>query len=616
MALRRAAAALLWLLPHISLGDPTLNRRANAQWVCAGCKDESHEREIFGQIHQALHDGRLDRTVYFTIDMAWIDDMLLPDAQVQVTLVDPLALSAFVHPETALDHYEKSSASKVYHLVVSSVFSNETTVRHPYRSSRNHVRDMHSHKLSAPAFGGVDAFLTANPCWIPLCEPVIHLPQQHQHTGKRRRRLASQTHSHESGNRLLVLAAMPHTPLHTTCVLYSLLHRTQFPPPAQCKYDDDHMTRYDLPNVGYASILVQVVDAFADNYCNTCSAKTRKIFIAPQAEDFYSRKLNITDPVTRISNETHDGWSWADPDSCPLELQHHDPWSCNFMALTSCTNRHLSKGVKKATMKIWYTPTNFLAENKLDLAARKSCGDATGAIDEHWAQQRFAAWMQRPNAHMRHLIRHSMHQLFALGLDGSPGAGGGGNALRELHHGPCVAIHVRHNDGMLDHRAQSGVDRSFAAHVRAARPFLQSLGAKKVFLATDNVTVLETAGTEYPEFVFFSQRRPMSTWVRFFGQFTKKYASKDNINEVEDKTITLPGYNIRNGSTYLDLQEGVASTLSHILADWRMAAACSAAVGTFDSGYTQRMFQTMCAAGRKSRGMCPPSTDLRKAAGK
>ena len=584
---------------------------ANAQWVCIGCKDEAFERALFGQIHQALHEStRLERTTYLTIDMAWVDDLLLPDAQVRVTLLDPAGLSTFVHPETVLDRYEKADkSSRVYNLVVTQVPADEATVRHPYRSSRSHVRDMHSHKLTVPVFGAttVDAFLTANPCWIPLHEPV---KLQHRQQGMRRR-LASQTRSHDAGSRLLLLAAMPHTPLHTTCVLYSVLHRAQFPPPAQCQYDDEHMTRYDIPNVGYASVLVQIVDAMADNYCNLCTTAKRKIFITPKAEDFYSRKLNITDPTTKTISETNDGWAWADPDTCPIEVQHHDPWACNFMPLTSCTNRHLSVNVKKAPMKIWFTPTVFMAENKIDLAARKSCGDATGVVDEHWAQQRFAAWIQRPNARMRHLIRHSMHQLFALDNSGS-GGGGGGSGLRELSHGPCVAIHVRHNDGMLDHRAQSGVDRSLAAHIEAARPFLLSLGARRIFLASDNVTVLETADLAYPEYVFFSQRRPMSTFVRFFGMFTKKYDSKDNVNEIEDKTITIPGYKRNSSTTYLELQESVASTLAHILADWRMASACSAAVGTFDSGYTQRMFQTMCAAG-KGRGTCPPSTDLRKA---
>ena len=66
--------------------------------------------------------------------------------------------------------------------------------------------------------------------------------------------------------------------------------------------------------------------------------------------------------------------------------------------------------------------------------------------------------------------------------------------------GACLAMHIRHNDVTADDRAWSGVDRTLAAHVYYSRNLTTTLGLRHIFLATDNLTVVEVAAKLYPEF--------------------------------------------------------------------------------------------------------------------
>ena len=592
--------AALCLAAGLVLGDRSVGGRANAGWTCSGCRNEQHEQVIYGYVHSALHHQREERLVFLSaVDMSWTEELTLPDSIVHVTVIDgDQELPTLLHSATTFAYYNSTSSSsstistyssdvRQYHLAVAELpphMALPRDLRHPLHNIR---RQHAAHAAATPVFANTDRFLLANPCWVPLSEPVIF------------NGLASSP--------VLLLGALPKHRLGATCRFLHTLMASQFP--GQCPDTPAGFSKINLPNIGFASVVVQLVDGLADVFCNECKPPY-KVFVTPRAEDFYSRKLNVTDPTTGKTNVSHDGWSWADPESCPLHTQTHDPWACNFLSLSNCSDRHKTAAAASESMHIWFTPSNFLRGHRLALEDRRAGGsggevDAPLASDEQWAQARFSAFVLRPNAQMRQRIRASFRQIVTLG-----GGGGVGGALGLA---PCVAVHIRHGDGSLDHRAQSGVDRSAVAHVAAADPLLRALGTRKVFLMTDNVTVLETLDQQYPQLSFHHQRRPMSQKVQFFKQFTHKYDSKDNTNEEEDMTIVIPGAGRganNNVTTNPSLRESVAETLAHILADWRAATVCSAIVGAFDSGYSQRMYTSMCGLGQ-----CPPSVDLRKPKG-
>ena len=76
------------------------------------------------------------------------------------------------------------------------------------------------------------------------------------------------------------------------------------------------------------------------------------------------------------------------------------------------------------------------------------------------------------------------------------------HSLDTLSLDACLAMHIRHNDVTTDDRAWSGIDRSLDAHVRYSRNLTASLGLRHIFLATDNLTVVEVAAKLYPEFTW------------------------------------------------------------------------------------------------------------------
>ena len=50
-------------------------------------------------------------------------------------------------------------------------------------------------------------------------------------------------------------------------------------------------------------------------------------------------ELTAIDPETGEARQQDDGWSWADPLTCPSATYLHDPWACNFISLSGCSDR-------------------------------------------------------------------------------------------------------------------------------------------------------------------------------------------------------------------------------------------------------------------------------------
>ena len=140
-----------------------------------------------------------------------------------------------------------------------------------------------------------------------------------------------------------------------------------------------------------------------------------------------------------------------------------------------------------------------------------------------WTRTRLYAWLQRPNAQLRIELRRSLANMKVLG-EASIGTSITGESVSAhastSHSHPtrpspptrslskrdrgevCLAMHIRHNDVTTDDRAWSGIDRSLDAHVRYSRNLTTSLGIRRIFLATDNLTVVEVAAKLYPEYIW------------------------------------------------------------------------------------------------------------------
>ena len=611
------------------VADDTLNKRANAKWTCTGCRGPLHEQEVFGQIHAAIH--KEERIAFLALDFTWLDKVLLPDARVEVTVVPMDELATFIHPTTPLDQRLLNSPSSEderekrfsYHIVVSEAPDNIQIERH-HHYHQHHQHHQHHRNSKRPSyldppspsvliFSGVDEMLTHNPCFFPIAEPVLATHGKLGNIGNRRRRLRSDGPVAKQGPRLLILMGFPEN-MHPTCVLYKSVTKDQFP--QKCEYTPAAMSVNELSNIGWAHTVIHLTHSFFDK-----SMIHGKVVIIPKADAFYSRPVQVTDPLTNITSLSNSGWGWADPATCSPNTYLHDPWACNFLSISNCSDRYRSAHIKPESLTSWSTPSTRLQGDpaptltrnryegglRITDATRVAFGDGPKMTEESWAQSRLYAFLQRPNAYLRLLIRVSLRNIGAVG--------GLSSAVPSLSLSslltPCLAMHVRHQDLFLEgHRVVFGIDRSFESHVHHALNLTRHLGLKKIYLATDNATIFDVASSLFPEFTWVFMRRPVPRKMKLFSMFTSMYRSMtENTTQSEmDADAVIPG--IGDSKAGVDVQESVTATLSHIIADWRAATYCSAIIAAFDSGFAAQTYRTMCSM--SAGGQCPPSYDLRK----
>ena len=613
-SLRRLLTCVSLIAAAVS-GEDTIGAQANQHWVCTGCGGERLQAiDVFGAIRQAVH--REERTAFVAIDMSWLDDLLLPSASVRVLVVEAKNLA-----NTVLPSLEPNSGF-TYRVVVSEAPEGiNVEHRHYHRRRSQHYLDPPPE--SALIFDGttVDAFLTHNPCWLPLSEPIRATHGRLSSVGSRRRLSASPS---SKPLRLLVLVEMPNKPLQTTCLLFKYITQKQFP--TTCSYDKSSMALHELSNIGFAHTVIHLTHSFINNLL-----AHGRINILPRADPYYSRQFMVTDPRTGVKGLSNSGWSWADPLSCAPDTYLHDPWACNFLSVSNCSDRFKSAHLTPEPLTAWFTPSAPLRALGITDDARKAAGDSPEMNEEQWAQSRAYAFMQRPNAYLRLLIRTSLRNVAALISSSSSAAPSAdfasfssSSSSLGAFMSPCLTMHVRHSDLFLEqHRVAFGIDRSFDAHVQQARNLTRPLGLHKIFLATDNATIYEVAQQLYPEFTWLLQRRPVRRHTVMFGQFTEQYTTAAQNFSLQDRSgqaVIVGVGRVGGGNREKQQQqqqqqdeavsESPSATLSHILADWRAASYCSAMIGAFDSGLAAEMMRTMCGLGR-GRGRCPPSIDLR-----
>jgi len=144
---------------------------------------------------------------------------------------------------------------------------------------------------------------------------------------------------------------------------------------------------------------------------------------------------------------------------------------------------------------------------------------------------------------------------------------------------PCLTIHVRHGDSFQDTRGnpERKIDRSLASHVSHARNITSSLGISNIFIASDNGSVINKAAADFPQYQWFTQKRPIKDWGVM--------------------------YDVHN-------EDDIQLELAHVIVDTRIAASCDAIVASFDSGFAEQMVIAACQISKQGR--CPPTVDLRE----
>ena len=133
---------------------------------------------------------------------------------------------------------------------------------------------------------------------------------------------------------------------------------------------------------------------------------------------------NISEPYKDIpDNTTFDGlWAWSDPINCHPETYLNDPWACNFIAFTNCTDRIKSTKIKPLHFaRHWNgeeNSTDFLSNpvaiggaGGITQILRNIYDDSPYLSQNDWLRIRLYAFFDRPNAQMRHFIRKSIRDI-------------------------------------------------------------------------------------------------------------------------------------------------------------------------------------------------------------
>lgn len=682
---------LHWLWGPCVYSDQTLGGKPNANWQCTGCIDVQHASLVFGQIHWALHHE--ERLAYLAIDMSWLDKLLHNDARVHVTLVDAPLISTHIAKSHIFDvDAAFKPTDEVYEVIVSEHRTFNAQYRSKLEKTQYYlnnsfrdspaVLDVDEFLIKNPCWVPLSEptlkKLTGGPAGIDGSSGRENRRRTFPKGvggdgsgGGRRRRLQTQGNPAESSasrtmrraarggplggaafhpNRQpLILIRLPYEPYHPTCKLFMDLTNRQFPPKNLCPYTRlpsdtsgppvKKVFVHALHNIGFAHTEKHFMFNFI-KYTLIDNLNERNIFSAPIAELFLAREIQVPRGSSPGTYKDINGWAWGDPKTCPPEIFQNDPWACNFLRLTNCTSRAAvkSQNIKPVGQHNWETPTEYLRgrpgkpEGSMGISTefRLRFGDGPLATEEQWAYTRLTAYLQRPNAWLRILIRKSLRAIQPLSKTlGAPASlsstalsapipvvtsSTSSSASSHLQITPCLAMHVRHNDVLIeDRRRDSGVDRSFEAHVFHARNLTSALGIQRIFLATDNATVVEIAASEFPEFQWYSQRRPMSKKSELFLMFTEPIEYKNGNYSTSGLDIIAGGGGAAE-SMSATAWKSVQKDLANIIADWRFPAQCKAIIGAFDSGFTEVMYRMICSMQPGQGGKCPPSIDLRVAA--
>ena len=598
-------SATLWLLLRVvqvasKYWPPRVDMtKANENWQSEGCVAFGNEREIFAAVRLALKTEH--REVYLSLSSGWMDRFLLPLQHVKVTClsVDELAWTRLESGFQATD--------EVLH-VVFAVGSGTSQ--------------------SLDVLPSVDRFLLHNPCWVVLKDAAYHSQSPHNITtnGGVVTESKQRHHSSRAAQSLIavlgvltsvysftsIFLRMPVDSLGPTCRLYASITARQFPP--ECPSSND-LFFYAMQNFGFGGEANKVIKTFAYN-------------LASDAERVYARPLG-----EKLK------WSWADATGvhCSTQVFLADPWACSFLPLSNCSfsppagrSREEDVDLTQYISPNWgdYGPTKdtnhkFLARLGIDggMLTKHRDGTAFSKEPATWASLRLYPFLMRPNLRTRHFIRLGLDRrivrLLPLKLsamtnpstpiphilpvslfrrdsvaiddqDGTRARRTGEGSFDGIPGqvwfpglGGCLGMHVRNADVLTDWRRGRAVDRSLNAHVFMSFNLSSALSLPDVFLASDNASLLYIAPTEYPQYRWFSQLRP----IRPFEE------------------------QMRRGALHHVHENDPQREIANILVDALLIGRCEALVGQGDGSVTHMYHMYQCNLAN-SLAACPPMVDL------
>lgn len=497
------------------------------------------ENKILGIVNRALNLEH--RNIYYPFNSDWMNELSKPDSVVSVDYLGPDGLSA--HAPGRNGQFEPDHFQIIYSY-------------HTGATADLFLRQM-------------DAFLTLNPCWIPLLDPCSDCTR-HPVPDSAAPRYANSA----------VLVQLPGLGHSDTCRLYNHLVKRQFP--TNCMYHSSHIVSYALHNIGWSHTLHTMADAMMTTFMES---HEHKVFIAPYAEQYIGKDQFIVFDNGSVFERYRSGWYWANEETCETDTYLFNPWACNFLSFSNCSNRDSAFRLPADTKKSQWKGdiTYLLRKLGITWVSRRANRDAPLANDNQWIEQRLLSFVSRPNSRMRQMIRRSLIKIRPLprfsetyathplsthysALQATDSSRRFSKSHLTRGNMPCIALHVRHGDAMHDSRNNPMTDRSFHAHVEVMKNVSIRLGTNVVFLLTDNATLPLYAAPSYPEYQWYMQVRPMRFHARTFDVHNEK-----------------------------DIQ----LELAHLLADIVHGGSCVAVVGCFDSGVAA---QVQRAIGDRSKG--------------
>jgi hypothetical protein len=211
----------------------------NENWKCSsGCpNDVNMTGQILGMVRHALYTE--NREVYLAYDHSWIDSMLGPKAKVNVVGVPRDKLASHIAADYHSPDFEKDEVFQVIYSLPPSLPSGGGSYK----------------PLSFADADVIDQFLTKNPCWIPIHDPPVAIPGE-----------VPETTAHHAGiyDYTVILVRLPAFWFHSTCQLYTLVTKKQFPEKCPTAADISKVKAYWLGNIGWANCVHPIFEHLKD----------------------------------------------------------------------------------------------------------------------------------------------------------------------------------------------------------------------------------------------------------------------------------------------------------------------------------------------------------------
>ena len=263
------------------------NQRPFHNWHCLGCPDEATisvpgnaTLSIYRQVHRALRQRGAAREVYLLLDHAWIDRLLEPSTTVVVKVVprDRLRQTRLVQQEE-LDREKLDPVHGDAKYVV--VYSPEDPVKRLKGAAAQRVRVLRKSEATA-----VDAFLAANPCFLPLHDPPVTLNDSLlQPLGPVSRRLSTDGDAQQAlaetaeYEHAAIFVRLPSFPYHATCKLFDAVTASQFRQHCPTARETWTFDTYWLGNIGWVNNVYPLVTKMQSALHND------RLLVTPRAQD-------------------------------------------------------------------------------------------------------------------------------------------------------------------------------------------------------------------------------------------------------------------------------------------------------------------------------------------